>query len=68
MKHVGEYLIEAGVLTPAQVEAVLARQKDMAARGETKRFGEVVLALGLATSQQLQGAIDRQQRERTPGG
>lgn len=65
MKHVGEYLVEAGVLTPTQVETVLARQKDMAARGESKRFGEVVLAMGLATAEQLQAAIDRQQLERT---
>ena len=65
MKTIGEYLIEDGVLTPTQVEAVLERQKAMAARGEKKRFGEVLLEMRLATTQQLQMAIDRQLLERT---
>lgn len=65
MKTIGEYLVEDGVLTPTQVETVLARQKDMAARGERKRFGEVLLDMDLVTGDQLQAAIDRQQIERT---
>lgn len=64
MKTIGEYLVDDGALTPTQVETVLARQKDMAARGERKRFGEVLLEMRLVTPAQLQAAIDRQQRER----
>ncbi len=65
MKTIGEYLVEDGALTSAQVETVLARQKDMAARGERRRFGEVLLEMRLVTAGQLQAAIDRQQLERT---
>lgn len=64
MKTIGEYLVDDGALTPTQVETVLARQKEMAARGERKRFGEVVLEMRLVTPAQLQAAIDRQQLER----
>ena len=64
MKTIGEYLVEDGALTSAQVETVLARQKDMAARGERRRFGEVLLEMRLVTAGQLQAAIDRQQLER----
>lgn len=65
MKTIGEYLVEAGVLTPAQVEMTLERQRAMASRGEKKRFGEVLRDMGLVTEAQLQAAIDRQQLERT---
>lgn len=65
MKTIGEYLVEDRVLTPTQVETVLARQKDVAAGGERKRFGEVVLEMRLVTPAQLQAAIDRQQLERS---
>lgn len=65
MKTIGEHLVDDGVLTPTQVETALARQKDMAARGERKRFGEVLLDMRLVTTDQLQAALDRQQLERT---
>lgn len=65
MKNIGEYLVEAGALTAAQVETVLARQREMVARGDRKRFGEVLLEMRLVSADQLQAAIDRQQRDRT---
>ena len=65
IKTLGEYLVEDGALTDAQVERVLARQREMAAAGDRKRFGEVVLELGLASTEQLQRALDRQLLERT---
>ena len=64
MKSFGDYLVEDGVLTPTQVETVLARQRDLNARGESKRFGEIVLDMRLATEAQVQAALDRQRRER----
>jgi hypothetical protein len=57
--------VDDGVLTPTQVETVLARQREMAARGQQKRFGEIVSEMRLATPEQLQRALDRQQLERT---
>ncbi len=65
MKTIGEYLVEDGAITPAQVKAALARQREMATRGEKKRFGEVLLDMHLVRTDQLQRAIDRQQLERT---
>ncbi|HEX9436540.1 MAG TPA: hypothetical protein VGA16_05195 [Candidatus Limnocylindria bacterium] len=65
MKTIGEYLVEDGAITPTQVETALAKQRDIAARGEKKRFGEVLLEMRLVSTDQLQRAIDRQQLERT---
>lgn len=65
MKTIGQYLVEDGVLTPAQVDSALERQRAMASQGQQKRFGEVLLDMRLVTPAQLQAAIDRQQRERT---
>jgi hypothetical protein len=65
VKTIGQYLVDEGVLTPAQVDAALERQRAMASRGEQRRFGEVLLEMRLATAAQVQAAIDRQQRERT---
>lgn len=65
MKTLGEYLIEDGVVTPAQLQRALARQHELYGRGEKKRIGEVLLELGLLTEEQLQLALDRQQLERT---
>lgn len=65
MKTIGEYLVEDGAITATQVETALARQREMATRGEKKRFGEVLLDMRLVTADQLQRAIDRQQLERT---
>ncbi len=65
MRTLGEYLIEDGVLTRAQVDAALARQREIASGGRPKRFGEVLREIGLATEAQVQAALDRQERERT---
>lgn len=65
MKSLGEYLIEDGVITGAQLQRALARQHELHGRGEWKRIGEVLLELGLVTEEQLQRALDRQQLERT---
>jgi hypothetical protein len=65
MRTLGEYLMEDGVLTHAQVQRALAHQHELHSRGERKRIGEVLLELGLVTEPQLQRALDRQQLERT---
>lgn len=65
MKTLGEYLIEDGVLTGAQLQRALARQHELHGRGEKKRIGEVLLEMQLVTEEQLQLALDRQQVERT---
>lgn len=54
-EKLGEILIEAGVLTPAQVNQALARQ-----RGTAKRFGELVVELGFATERDVARALETQ--------
>ena len=64
IKTLGEYLIEDGVLTKEQVDRALARQREMSARGDTKRLGDIALEMGLITREQLQSAVARQQKDR----
>lgn len=65
MRTLGEYLIEAAVLTAAQVESALARQRADAARGERKLFGSVIVEMGLATDADVKRALDLQRGDRT---
>jgi hypothetical protein len=44
---------------------VLARQKELAAAGQRKLFGALVVEMGLAPADAVQRAVDRQQLERT---
>ena len=65
MRVLGEHFIEQGILNQAKVDMALARQRDLAARSERKRLGEILLEMGLVTPQQLLSALDHQQQERT---
>lgn len=65
MKTLGEYLIDEGALTAADMQRALARQHELNANGERKRIGDVLLDMKLVTQEQLQQALDRQQLERT---
>ncbi len=48
-KRLGSYLVEAGLLTQAQVDAALANQV-----GSEMRFGEVLVKLGLINQQTIE--------------
>lgn len=65
MKPLGQYLIEDGVIDAEQLDRALARQRELSGRGTAKRIGEVLMDMGLATEDQLQIVLDRQQLERT---
>lgn len=65
MRKLGEYLVEDRVVTQAQVDAALARQREMSARGQDERLGEILLEMRIVTPEQLQKALDRAQLERT---
>ncbi|WP_331272178.1 GspE/PulE family protein, partial [Motilibacter aurantiacus] len=54
-KRIGDVLIEAGVLTHADVERALQAQKE--AKGERRRLGELITELGLASERQVANAL-----------
>jgi len=60
-KPIGQYLVEQGLITTEQLEAVLERQKELKESGNGKRFGEVIVELGVLSeikfSQALAGKI-----------
>ena len=60
---IGIHLIEAGVLRPAQLEQALAEQ-DRRRRGRRLPLGEILVRLGFATPEDVQKAVERQQRVR----
>ncbi|MEB3293423.1 MAG: hypothetical protein VKJ24_09695 [Synechococcales bacterium] len=68
-RPIGSYLVEAGLITPAQVDVALTDQQFM----DGMRFGEVLVARGWIKQQTLDFLINRviapeQQRERKQQG
>ena len=59
---IGIHLIEAGVLRPAQLEQALAEQDRR--RGRRVPLGAILVQLGFATEEDVQKAVERQQRVR----
>lgn len=55
VKRLGYYLVEAGLITPAQVDVVLNDQKIM----DDMRFGEVLVARGWIKQQTLDYLIKK---------
>ncbi len=60
-KRLGAYLVEAGLLTPAQIDVALNDQKIMS----DMRFGEVLVARGWIKQQTLDYLIKKNHRTRT---
>jgi hypothetical protein len=75
-RKIGDYLVEQGLISVAQRDealAELARGDSRAKRGvldsaKNKRFGDILLARGWLSPQQLAAALVRQQQERWHGG
>lgn len=75
-RKIGDYLIEQGLITPAQCDAALAelQQAQLKSRrgvvddAKAKRFGDILLQRGWLTPDQLADALVRQQQERLRGG
>ena len=59
---IGLYLIEAGVIRPAQLERALAEQH--LRRGKRVPLGEILIELGLASRDEVERAVERQRRLR----
>jgi len=75
-RKIGDYLVEHGLISAEhrdQALAELARIESRSRRGaldgaKIKRFGDILLARGWLTPQQLAAALVRQQQERSRGG
>jgi hypothetical protein len=60
--RIGDFFVTSGKMTPDQVEQVLRAQK----QGDTRRFGEIALALGFVGDDSLRRFMDY--LERNPAG
>ena len=58
--RIGEYLIEQGLLTPAQLERALSRQRELAGRGQRRLLGQTLIEMKLVDRETLDRAITRQ--------
>jgi len=59
---IGLYLIEAGIIRPAQLERALAEQQRR--RWRQKPLGEILIELGFAGTDDVRRALERQRRVR----
>jgi signal transduction histidine kinase len=59
----GEYLVERGDITEAQLREALSRQREAAAQGKTTTIGQVLLAMGVVTRERLDLASVQQVKE-----
>ena len=58
--RIGEYLIEQGLLTSAQLELALKRQQELRERDERRLLGEILVELNLVDREVLDTIINRQ--------
>jgi signal transduction histidine kinase len=58
--RIGEYMIEQGLLTTAQLETALARQREMADRGQRRLLGQTLVEMKLVDRETLDRAVTRQ--------
>ena len=62
MPRLGNYLLEAKLVTPEQLQAALALQRKADAAGRQKRLGQILVEQGVITTAQLDAAVVDQQR------
>jgi signal transduction histidine kinase len=58
--RIGEYLIEQGLLTSGQLEAALARQREMSERGQRRLLGQTLVEMKMVDHETLDRAVTRQ--------
>lgn len=61
VRQLGEILVHRGAIDEDQLEDALARQRELAEKGERKRVGELLIDMGLITDQDFQRAYEEQQ-------
>jgi hypothetical protein len=75
-RKIGDYLVDQGLLSAAQRDQALAELSNVAPRAKrraledakAKRLGDILLARGWLTPQQLEAALVRQQQDRSHDG
>ena len=55
--RIGDYLVEEGHITPEQLQQVLAAQREAAANGTPKKFGDVIVELGFMSDVKFAQAL-----------
>ena len=58
--RIGDYLIEKELLTEDQLQAALARQKELAGKGERLLLGQTLVKMGLVTRETIDQTITSQ--------
>lgn len=59
----GQYLIDEGLLTHAQLGKALEMQRSLEAKGQTMRLGAVLALMHAVTPEQLEKALEHQKRQ-----
>jgi hypothetical protein len=62
-KRLGEILLERNLLTPEDVDKIVAYQEALEFAADDILFGEMALNNGFLSSQQLQHSLDRQKED-----
>ena len=60
MPRLGNYLLEAKLVTPAQLETALAVQRKADASAQPKRLGQILVEQGVISARQLDEAVRKQ--------
>jgi signal transduction histidine kinase len=63
LSRFGEFLMKMGYVTPAQLDAALVRQRELAGRGARQTLGQVLLEMRVMTREQLELASVEQVQE-----
>ncbi|MEX0787261.1 MAG: ATP-binding protein [Anaerolineales bacterium] len=58
--RIGEYLLEQGLLQPAQLERALQEQRKLGEKGTRRLLGQTLLEMGLVDRETLDRAVTRQ--------
>jgi hypothetical protein len=62
-QYVGEYLVTRGIITPQQLENVLAEQMRLRQKGTSILIGELLIHAGYVTRQLLEEVLEEQRNE-----
>ncbi len=63
-KMIGEYLIEAGKITPEQLQAALATQANSMRGGKMPLIGTVLVEMKALEERDLAQSLERQEKDR----
>jgi hypothetical protein len=62
-QYVGEYLVARGIITPQQLENVLAEQMRLRQKGTSMLIGELLIHAGYVTREVLETVLEQQRNE-----